>query len=132
MAGIFDKVVDGLNKGVATVGANSKAMMEKAQVKTAIKNLEVERKELAELLGMRVYETYIETNEVTVDKSVENFIAEIGKRLDGIELQQAEMKRIEDELNLITGSKSAGEPSCACGHAVNADAKFCAKCGNAL
>lgn len=30
-------MVSGLNKGVAVVGANSKAMVEKAQINTAIK-----------------------------------------------------------------------------------------------
>jgi len=134
MAGIFDKVVDGLNKGVATVSANSKAMVEKTQVKTAIKNLEAERRELAELLGMKVYEIYTETGEIVTDESIVNFITEISKRLAGIAEQQAELKRIEDEVNLITGAKSTDTAglSCSCGQALPAGAKFCGKCGKAL
>ena len=38
MAGFFDKVKDGLNKGVATAGAHSKAMMEKSKINAVISN----------------------------------------------------------------------------------------------
>ena len=44
MAGILDKVVGTVNKGVATVGAGSKAIVEKARIKNVINNLEGERK----------------------------------------------------------------------------------------
>ena len=135
MAGIFDKVVDGLNKGVATVSANSKAMVEKTQVKTVIKHLEAERKELADLLGMKIYQTYIDAGEMIADESVANFIVEIGKRLDSITKQEAELKRIEDELSLITGTKTNSKESeslCSCGQTVTLGARFCVKCGNAL
>ena len=133
---IFDKVVGSVNKGVATVGANSKAMVEKARVKTVINNLETERKQLAELLGMKVYEGYLESGRVTMDEGMTNFITEITNRLEGIAEQQAELKRIEEEVSQVTGGKSsAGDDTgipCTCGNMVPAGAKFCAKCGNPM
>ena len=135
MTGIFDKVVGGVNKGVATVGASSKAMLEKAQLRAVISNLESERKQLAELLGMKIYENHAQGRETMADKDIENFITEIGKRMAGIAEKQAEMKRIDEGVNQITGSKGAItdiERTCTCGHAMPSSAKFCAKCGNPL
>ena len=135
MADIFDKIASGINKGVATVGAGSKAMVEKAKIKTVISNLEAERKELAELLGMKVYEAYTESDKIVADESIANFVAEISKRFVGIAEQQKALKRLEDEVSLITGTKSASAGvglSCSCGQALASDAKFCVKCGNPL
>ena len=135
MADIFDKIASGINKGVATVGAGSKAMVEKAKIKTVISNLEAERKQLAELLGMKVYEKFAESGENPGDESIANFVTEIKKRLAGIAEQQAELKRIEMEMSQVTGQNvgaGGGSKVCACGNANGAGAKFCAKCGNAL
>jgi len=135
MAGIFEKVVGSVNKGVATVGTSSKAMIEKAQIKTMISNLESERKELAELLGMKICEKHIQTGEISIDKEIENFVVEIGKRVNGIAEKQAEIKRIDDSVNQIIGSKGNAtdtEKTCTCGNIAPPDAKFCAKCGNSV
>jgi len=134
---IFDKVVGSVNRGVAAVGANSKAMMEKARVKTVISNLETERKQLAELLGMKVYEGYMESGQVTVDEGLVNFVTEINRRYEGIAEQQAELKRIEDEVSQVTGAKAGagfGETDtvCACGNPIAPGTKFCPKCGSAV
>jgi len=133
MADIFGKIVGGLNKGVATVGANSKAMVEKAQIKTVISNLETECKQLCELLGMKVYEQYSQSDKEIEDEDMANFVAEIGKRLAGIEEQQTELKRIEDELRMVKGGGAySAEKACACGYVCAQGSKFCAKCGSAL
>jgi len=135
MADIFGKITSGINKGVATVGTGSKAMIEKARIKTIIKNLETEKANLAELLGMNVYEKYSQGEEKLEDKSIENFILEIGKRLESIAEQQAELRRIDDEMNQVTGNKgntSNTEKTCVCGNSMPSGAKFCTKCGNSL
>lgn len=136
MSGVFDKLVGSINKGVATVGTGSKAMIEKSRIKTIIRNLENERKNLAELLGMKVYEKYAKSEENFDDESMKNFILEIKNRLSRIDEQQAELKRIDDEMGQITNTRE--EPyvdtgnTCACGHAIPQGAKFCVKCGNSL
>lgn len=133
MAGILDKVVSNVNKGVATVGANSKAMMERARVKTIISNLDTERRQLAELLGMKVYENHVESGESPEDACLANFIVEIGKRMEGIAEQQAELKRIDEAVSAVTGAKAnpeGAEMRCTCGQEVYQGDKFCGTCGN--
>jgi len=135
MAGVFDKITSRINKSVATVGANSKAMVEKSQIKTIIKNLENERKQLAELLGMKIYDTYKESEEMPEDESTANFIMEIKKRLNMIAEQETALKQVDEKVSLVTGAKVVtGETkaNCTCGQPIKQGAKFCAKCGSAL
>ena len=136
MSNVFDKLAQGINKGVATVGTGSKAMIEKARIKTIVKNLEAEKKNLLELLGMKTYEKYTEAKEVNIDESMEKFIVEIEKRIQEISNWQEELQRIDEELNQVTGSKEeiytdTGE-NCSCGQMIPKGTKFCVKCGNPL
>ena len=132
MADILNRVVSGLSQGVATVGANSKAMVEKAKANTAISNLESERKQVAELLGMKVYEKFQDSPETLGDQGIANFISEIKNRMRGIEEQKAEIARIDEELGKATNNPVAtGGISCECGFVVAEGAKFCPKCGAA-
>ena len=55
MADFFDRVKDGLNKGVATVSTGSKTVLEKTKINTIIKKLEDEKKQLSEILGNKIY-----------------------------------------------------------------------------
>jgi DNA gyrase/topoisomerase IV subunit A len=128
MADIFDKLVDGLSKGVATVGANSRAMLEKGRITNIIKNLEDERKQYAEFIGMKVYEMCL-SDSVIVKEEIADFVPEITRRLQLIAEQREHLKRIDMELNMVTGGHS---PLCRCGNMNVQGAKFCAKCGNAL
>ena len=82
MPSFLEKVTEGINKGVATVGANSKAMMEKARINTVISNLENEQKQLTQLLGQRVYELFNANNNISADDGIANFVVEIAKRLN--------------------------------------------------
>lgn len=132
MADIFDKIVSGINKGVTTVGANSKAMIEKAKVNTAIKSLEEEKGQLAELLGLKVYTSFAQGAE-TPKEEIESFCNEITKRVQLIAEQQQELLRIDAEAKAATGG--SGKPrsaQCSCGHMNTEGSKFCTKCGNIL
>ena len=136
MSDFFNKLAGGINKGVATVGANSKAMMEKSKVKAVITNLENERKQLTQLLGQKIYDMQTQTGEITVDESINSFISEITKRQELIKEQNEEMARIEAELNLVTSGTrqpgAQGSVPCTCGHLNAEGAKFCAGCGSAI
>ena len=124
-----------LNKMVATVGANSKAMMEKAKIKAAISNFEEERLKLVQLLGQKAYDAYKANGVLEMNASMQNFIAEIDKRVASIATQHEQLKKVEEELNLVTGGGQApaGDVAfcAACGHANRKEAKFCAGCGGA-
>ena len=104
MANFLDKITNSVNKGVATVGTGSKTMMEKARIKTVIKNLEAENENLVKLLGTNVYEKYSQGGEIPDDENIANFIMEIRNCKAGIEKQQMELQRLDNELSQVTGN----------------------------
>ena len=125
MAGFFNKVV-------ATVGANSTAMMERAKINAAINNFENERQQLIQRVGQKIYDMYKAQGRIEADGAIMNFINEIDGRLDSIAHQQEQLKRVEDELALVTGGSQSipGRVACgSCGHINRAGAKFCSGCG---
>ena len=125
-----------LNKMVATVGANSKALVDKAKIKTAIGNFESERTELVRLLGQKTYDMYKANGALTPDENMVNIINQIDKKKESIEQQHEQLKRVEEELALVNRSSAPVVPeggvACACGHINRADAKFCAGCGSTI
>ena len=130
-SGILGKLVDGLSKGVATVGANSRAIIEKTTISNIIKNLENEKKQFAEILGMKVYELQMAGREVLKD-DIENIVNEISKRLQLIALQQEQLKQIDAVTNVAMRGNITNFPICRCGHINEQGSRFCLKCGSML
>ena len=130
-SGILGKLVDGLSKGVATVGANSRAMVEKTALNNIIKNLENEKKQFAEILGMKVYELHMAGSEIS-KSDIENFASEISKRSQLIALQHEQLKQIDAVTNAAMSGNKTHSPICRCGHINEQGSKFCLKCGSAL
>ena len=132
MGKFLNRVSEGLNKSVATVSANSKAMVEKSKVNSIIKNLENEHAQLIELLGKKVYENYKSNGDFS-DAGAINFVTEIDNRLELIEQQKEQLKRIDEEVTLVTKGTVAppqGDAPCECGKVNAPEAKFCAGCGS--
>ena len=137
MAGFFDKVKDGLSKGVATAGAHSKAMLEKSKINAVISSLEKERTQIEQMLGQKIYEMFMAHGTFIADESIYNFISEIDKRFEAVKHQHEQLKRIEEEVRMVTGgggqSISFGGVSCsACGCNNVPEALFCAGCGGKM
>jgi len=146
MADFLGKLVGGINKGVATVSANSKAMMEKTKINSAISKLEGECKHLAQELGQKVYDTYVTTGEVPMG-DIERFSTEITEKLNTISHKQDELVRVEEEAQkAIEAAKQAVDEKyqekydtlppegiqCECGRINRETAKFCVGCGNSM
>jgi len=128
MSGLFNKVV-------ATVGANSTAMMERAKIKTTISNFENERQQLTQLMGQRIYDMYKAQGGIEADGTILNFINEIDRRLESIAQQYEQLRLVEDNLSLVTGNNqtlSGGAACGSCGHTNRAEAVFCSGCGAAV
>lgn len=130
-SGILSKLVDGLNKGVTTVGANSRALVEKTTINNIIKKLENEKKQLAEILGMKVYELQIAGSEILKD-DIETYVNEITKRFQLIALQQEQLKLVDEVTNVVMSGNMARLPICKCGHINEQGSRFCLKCGSML
>ena len=114
---ILDKVIVGINKGITTVGANSKAIVEKAKIKTTIAGLENERLDLVRLLGQKVYDGYVTGGEINIAE-LENFFVEIGLRVEELAKQEQALVMIENEVNRAVGAAAHSTldgDSCACG-----------------
>ena len=133
MAGFLDKVAGGISKGVATVGANSKAVMERAKINAAIGNLEGEKNQATLALGQRAYEVLTAGGYLEGDEAAEKLVVEIDKRLALITEQREQLKRVDAEVALITHGTTHGRPAggipCGCGHTNPPGTNFCAGCG---
>jgi len=139
MADFFDKVVSGFNKGVATVSTGSKTMIEKTKINSVIKNLENEKKQLAEIIGVKVYQMYMSNSENDIPVSeVSDTCQQILAINQQIEEQNFKIAELDAEMEQVKASGGAPASAvnvsvtCQCGHPNVAGAKFCAKCGNQL
>lgn len=128
MADIFDKMISSVSKGISSASEQSKLLIEKAKINTAISDLEKEKRQLAELLGLKVYNMIIEGS-FTIEE-VESFCGEITKRNSLIEEQQRNLQAIETSRG-HAGASGAGTV-CGCGAYNPAGARFCSKCGSLL
>lgn len=135
MADFFDRLKDGINKGVATVSTGSKTVIEKTKINTVIKGLEDEKKQLAEILGNKVHKFCMETTEGDIPREECIKISqEIVIRDQQIALQRQKIEELDAEMNQVRGAGSyvGATVTCVCGHPNALGAKFCAKCGTPL
>ncbi len=132
MADFFDKVIDGVNKGVATVSTGSKTILEKTKINTVIKTLTDEKKQLLEILGNKVYTLAVQEKKDIPLSEVEPICEQITQRLSQIAEQQAKIEALDEEMNRIIGSSGVSNIVCSCGNINKSGAKFCAACGNKL
>lgn len=135
MADFFNKMKDSINKGVATVSTGSKTMIEKSKINAVIKNLEDEKKQLAEIMGNKIYQFCLANAQDDIPRDeVIGFCEEITSRNEQIEIQRKKIEELDAEMNQVIGSgQNLNVPiTCSCGCSNAPGAKFCAKCGNKL
>ena len=131
MADFFDKVKDSMNKGIATVSTGSKTMLEKSRINSIIKNLEDEKKQLAEIAGNKVLAFCMNNAEGDIPRSeVASILSEIVSRDEQIAAQQQRIAELDSEMEQVRGGGLGG--ICQCGHENAPGAKFCARCGTRL
>lgn len=138
MSGFFDKVVDGLNRGVSTVSENTKLFAEKANLSTQIKDIERDKLHLLKDIGTLVYNLHA-NGEIKIEQclnmcdevsAMEQRILELQERLKALETTKTQSMQ-------YTQTTVAVEPvengiTCKCGFINKEGAKFCAKCGTQL
>ncbi|WP_028895469.1 zinc ribbon domain-containing protein [Syntrophorhabdus aromaticivorans] len=126
MTDIFDKVKQGITKGVATVSVKSKEMLDTTKLKSQIDTLGNKKKDALEELGNIVYTLYLKG---TPDEE------RVKSRCDAIAALDNQMKEIKEELRLIRlqADEALGKPRpvtiCSCGNDIYEGTKFCGKCG---
>ena len=97
MADIFDRMF----QGVSNIGKNSGIFAEKAKINVAIQQQQGQKKQLAEALGMRIYQQMLTTGEVPDEirgffdelQKCDNLIKDYEMRIQALEQQYAESQR---------------------------------------
>ncbi len=127
MADFFDKMLVGINKGVASVSEGSKNLMEKAKLNAAISDDEKEIRSLFEKLGQEAFGLF--KAEEPLPESMAAICTEIQGKQDAI-------KEMQEKLAAMEAAREAAKEGIAfcpaCGAQVKTESKFCGKCGTAL
>lgn len=127
MPGFFDKVKEGIDKGVATAGVKSKELIETQQVRSKIGELEGQKKAALEELGSLVYGmAQNDSFEPEPIKSRADAITAINGQ---IAEKEEELRQIRLRAEAALGGKPAGPVVCECGTTLAEGAKFCPNCG---
>lgn len=138
MAGFFDKVVEGLNKGVSTVSEGSKLLMEKANLNTQIKDVERDKNRLLQNMGTLVYNLHA-SGEIKIEQCVgmcsevtamDQKIIALQQQLQALEVPKTQPMQYAQ--TVVPSEPVANGVTCECGFANNEGAKFCAKCGKQI
>ncbi len=126
MADFFDKVKQGIDKGITTVRVKSKEVIETTKIKGQIRAIQERKNAALEELGNIVYTMFLKGG----------FDEERAKeKCEGIRGLDSQIKEKEKELNQIhlQTEEALGKPKavaiCDCRAEIYEGAKFCGKCG---
>lgn len=123
MADFFDKVREGLDKGVTVVSVRSKEALEAARIKSKIGDLADQKAQSLAELGSMVYASYQQGLDNLDEKAKERCVA-IAAMDEEIKNKEAELRQVH-----LEAKKELGIPLCACGADLAEDDVFCRKCG---
>lgn len=129
MADLFNKLKQGLDKGVTAASAKSKEVIESTKLKSQIRDLQGRKREVLEELGNIVYAMFLQGSfdEARVREQCSAVVA-----VDG----QIKEKEAEVEVVHVKAQEAMGKPRmsgvCACGAELPVGAKFCGKCGRQI
>jgi hypothetical protein len=127
MPGFFDKVKEGIDKGVSTASAKSKELIETQQVKAKIGELEDQKRAALEDLGSLVYRM-VQNDSFEPDpiKSKAEAITALGAQ---IAEKEEDLRQIRVRSEASPAGKPVGLVVCECGTTLAEGAKFCPNCG---
>ena len=129
----FDKMKDGLSKGIDTIGAKGKELMEDTQTQLQISSLRDKRRKSLEDLGALAYALF---QKGAFPDAGAKAVCEVIASLDQqIAAKQAMLDQGHQEAKpVIKTSSGAGSApvKCACGAENAAGVKFCSTCGKKL
>jgi hypothetical protein len=135
----FDKLKEGIDKGVKTVGVKSREMVDAMSIKNQLANLRDEKRTLLEELGRVAYAAF------QAAPAADPAIREKCEGISALDQQIAEKEReleathrkADEALAEAPGPPPAAAPAappavCTCGAPLREDAKFCSACGKPL
>ena len=128
MPDFFETVKRGIEKGVATVGAKSKEMLEVSQLRSQIRSLETERRGRLEELGNIVH--VMLTRGKLDEARLQEKSSAIATLEAGLKAREEQIRAIQlktEEIMGTAGPQRIGQ--CICGADLLEGAKFCGGCG---
>lgn len=127
----FDKMKDGLSKGIDTIGTKGKELMEDTQTQLQISSLRDKRKKSLEDLGALAYALF--QKGALADAGAKALCEAIGALDQQIAAKQAAHSQSHQEEKPAAAS-GAGSAlvKCECGAANAAGVRFCSACGKKL
>ena len=126
MTDFFDKVKQGVGKGVTTVSVKSKEMLEASKLDSQIADVQKQKKEASEELG-NIAHTMLLKGSLDEER--------LRAKSAAITALDEEITQKENELMEIRAKarEALGKPRpvaiCSCGGEIREGAKFCSKCG---
>jgi len=126
VADFFDKMKQGVGKGVTTVSVKSKEMLETSKLKSQIADIQKQRKESLEELGNVVFTMFLKS--AFDEERLRSKSAAIATLDDQIKQKEKELMEIHAK-----AQEALGKPKpiaiCSCGAEIYEGTKFCGKCG---
>jgi hypothetical protein len=128
----FDKMKDGLSKGIDTIGAKGKELMEDTQTQLQISSLRDKRRKSLEDLGALAYALF--QKGAFADEGAKTLCETIGSLDQQIAAKQAALDQGHQTAQPAISAPAAGSAlvKCACGAGNAPGVKFCSSCGNKL
>lgn len=120
----FDKVKDGLSKGIDTIGAKGKELVEETQAQLQLSSLRDKRKKSLEELGAAAFALY--QKGALADEAAKKVCEAIAALDRQIAAKQAEIK---PDSTLPAPTPGVAIVKCDCGAELAAGVKFCSVCG---
>ena len=127
MEDFMQRIKKEINKGIATVSAKSKEIVDTVRIHNQISDLNDQKRQALEETGQVVYK-------MSLDKDYDGsmalkekcqFIAELDEQ---VEAKEAELKTVYSDTQ-----EAMGKICCqSCGMAVEEDVKFCSSCGTRI
>jgi hypothetical protein len=129
----FDKVKDGLSKGIDTIGAKGKELVEDTQTQLQIGSLREKRRKTLEELGALAYALF--QKGALADEGAKALCETIGSLDQQIAAKQAALGQGRPEEKPAAAVASAAGSAlvkCDCGAENAAGVRFCSACGKKL
>ena len=128
----FDKMKDGISKGIDTIGAKGKELMEDTQTQLQISSLRDKRKKSLEDLGALAYSLF--QKGALADEGAKALCETVGSLDQQIAAKQAALDQSHQEAKPAISAPAAGSAlvKCVCGAGNAPGVKFCSSCGNKL
>ena len=133
MAGLFDKVVVGINRGMNTVSEGSKMIVEKARLSTQIQDLERDKDKMLLNMGNLVYNLY-QSGEVHIEQceAICDEVTSYYKRISDLQNQLQSLDGTRPQTEFVTNAGVNTVVCGQCGAANKSTSKFCSGCGKPL